>query len=158
LVELPANDKYINPRSKASDFEGDGCKMNILGQIGNTPLLKLRHINETPDVDIYVKCEYLNPGGSIKDRMALSMIEAAEKSGELKLGGTIVDQSTGNTGPALSFVGAVKGYNVQIFIPSQLGSSYNPEDRIRIARLFGCEVTPIDLNNHLANIDELDDV
>ncbi len=132
--------------------------MNILGQIGNTPLLKLRHINPTPDVDIYVKCEYLNPGGSIKDRMALGMIEAAEKSGKLKPGGTIVEQSTGNTGPALSFVGAVKGYNVQLFLPSQLGSSYNPEDRIRIARLFGCKVTTIDLKKHMANIDELDDV
>ncbi len=52
--------------------------MNILGQIGNTPLLRLRRVNETPDVDIYVKCEFLNPGGSIKDRMALKMIEAAE--------------------------------------------------------------------------------
>lgn len=132
--------------------------MNILGQIGNTPLLKLRRINQTPGVDIYVKCEFLNPGGSIKDRMALSMIEAAEKSGELKPGGTIVDQSTGNTGPALSFVGAVKGYKVQIFLPAQLGSTYNPEDRIRIARLFGSNVTPIDLNKHIANIDELDEV
>ena len=94
--------------------------------------------NETSDVDIYAKCEFLNPGGSIKDRMAPKMIEAAEKSGKLKPGGTIVDQSTRNTGPALSFVGAVKGYNVQLFLPSQLGSSYNPEDRIRIARLFAC--------------------
>jgi cysteine synthase len=132
--------------------------MNILRQIGNTPLLKLRQVNEVPDVDIYVKCEYLNPGGSIKDRMALSMIEAAEKSGELKPGGTIVDQSTGNTGPALSFVGAVKGYDVQLFLPAQLGSAYNPEDRIRIARLFGCKVTPIDLEEQLADIDELSEV
>ena len=132
--------------------------MNILRQIGNTPLIKLRHVNESPDVDIYVKCEYLNPGGSIKDRMALSMIEEAEKSGKLKPGGTIVDQSTGNTGPALSFVGAVKGYNVRILLPSQLGSSYNPEDRIRIARLFGCTVSLIDLSEHVADIDELDDV
>lgn len=52
---------------------------NILGHIGNTPLLKLKRINDTPDVDIYVKCEFLNPGGSIKDRMALRMIEEAEK-------------------------------------------------------------------------------
>ena len=86
--------------------------MNILGQIGNTPLLKLRHVIETPDVDIFVKCEYLNPGGSIKDRMALSMIESAEKRGKLNPGGTIVDQSTGSTGPALAFVGAVMGYDV----------------------------------------------
>jgi cysteine synthase A len=109
-------------------------------------------------VEIYVKCEFLNPGGSIKDRMALSMIEAAEHSGKLKPGGTIVDQSTGNTGPALAFVGAVKGYKVQLFLPAQLSSSYNPADRIRIARLFGCKVTPIDLNEHMANIDDLDGV
>ena len=132
--------------------------MDILGHIGNTPLLKLRRVNATPDVDIYVKCEFLNPGGSIKDRMALKMIEAAEASGKLKPGGTIVDQSTGNTGPALSFVGAVKGYDVQLFLPSQLGSAYNPADRIRIAQLFGCNVTSINLQEHLANLDELNAV
>lgn len=147
-----------SPLIESNTYERDVYKMNILGQIGNTPLLKLRHVNETPDVAIYVKCEFLNPGGSIKDRMALKMIEAAEKSGKLKPGGTIVDQSTGNTGPALSFVGAVKGYNVQLFLPAQLGSSYNPEDRIRIAKLFGCNVTLINLNEYMANIDELDDV
>ena len=121
--------------------------MNILGQIGNTPLLKLTRVIESPDVDIFVKCEFLNPGGSIKDRMALCMIEEAEKSGKLIPGGTIVEQSTGNTGPALAFVGAVKGYNVRLFLPSQLSSSYNPADRIRIARLFGCEVVPVDLQD-----------
>ena len=132
--------------------------MNILGQIGNTPLLKLRKVTEGLDVDVFAKCEFLNPGGSIKDRMALSMIEAAEQSRELKPGGMIVDQSTGNTGPALAFVGAVKGYQVQLFLPAQLSSSYNPADRIRIARLFGCNVTSIDLEEHLENIDELDEV
>ena len=132
--------------------------MNILGQIGNTPLLKLARVIESPDVDIYVKCEFLNPGGSIKDRMALCMIEGAEKSGKLKPGGTIVEQSTGNTGPALAFVGAVKGYKVQLFLPAQLSSSYNPADRIRIARLFGCDVTPVDLLDHIDNIDQLDNV
>jgi cysteine synthase len=132
--------------------------MNILGQIGNTPLLKLTRVIESPDVEIYVKCEFMNPGGSIKDRMALSMIEGAEKSGKLKSGGTIVEQSTGNTGPALAFVGAVKGYKVQLFLPAQLSSSYNPADRIRIARLFGCDVTPIDLQDHIDNIDTLDDM
>ena len=132
--------------------------MDILGQIGNTPLLKLKKITEALDVEIFVKCEFLNPGGSIKDRMALGMIEAAEKSGQLKPGGMIVDQSTGNTGPALAFVGAVKGYQVQLFLPAQLSSSYNPADRIRIARLFGCKVTPIDLEEHIDNIDELDEV
>ena len=132
--------------------------MNVLGQIGNTPLLKLTRVIESSDVDIYVKCEFLNPGGSIKDRMALRMIEEAEQSGELKPGGTIVEQSTGNTGPALAFVGGVKGYKVQLFLPAQLSSSYNPADRIRIARLFGCDVTQVDLQDHIDNIDELDDV
>ncbi len=132
--------------------------MDILGQIGNTPLLKLQHVVENLDVDIYVKCEFLNPGGSIKDRMALQMIAAAEKRGQLQLGGTIVDQSTGNTGPALSFVGAVKGYKVHLFLPSQLGNAYNPADRIRIARLFGCNVTTINLDEYLTDIDQLDDV
>ena len=132
--------------------------MSILEQIGNTPLLKLNKVTEGLDAEIYVKCEFLNPGGSIKDRMALGMIEAAERSGELKPGGTIVDQSTGNTGLALSFVGGVKGYKVQLFLPAQLSSSYNPADRIRIAHLFGCEVTPIDLNDHFDNVCELNEV
>lgn len=132
--------------------------MNILDHIGNTPLLKLQRVVETPDVEIFVKCEFMNPGGSIKDRMALRMIADAEKRGDLKPGGTIVDQSTGNTGPALSFVGNVKGYNVQLFLPAQLSSAYNPADRIRIAKLYGCQVTPIDLDDHLENIDQLDGV
>jgi cysteine synthase A len=132
--------------------------MNILGQIGNTPLLKLTRVIESPDVEIYVKCEFLNPSGSTKDRMALRMIDGAEKRGQLKPGGTIVEQSTGNTGPALAFVGAVKGYKVQLFMPAQLSSSYNPADRIRIARLFGCEVIPIDLEDHIEDINQLDEV
>ncbi len=132
--------------------------MNILDHIGNTPLLKLNHVVENDEVEIYVKCEFMNPGGSIKDRMALEMISAAERRGELKPGGTIVDQSTGNTGPALAFVGAVKGYRVQLFLPAQLSSAYNPADRIRIGRLYGCHVTPIDLDDHLPNLDSLSPV
>lgn len=130
--------------------------MNILDQIGNTPLLKLNRVVENSDVDIFAKCEYMNPGGSTKDRMARSMIEGAERSGKLKPGGMIVEQSTGNTGPALSFVGGVKGYKVQLFMPTQLSSSYDPADRIRTARLFGCEVTPIDLQDHIDDLDRLD--
>jgi len=128
----------------------------ILDHVGNTPLLKLKHVTDSLRADIYVKCEFTNPGGSIKDRMALRMIEEAERRGDLRPGGTIVDQSTGNTGPALSFVGGVKGYNVRLFLPAQLGSAYNPADRIRIARLYGCEVTPIDLDEHVENADQLE--
>ena len=132
--------------------------MSILNHIGNTPLIKLGRVIESPDVEIFVKCEFMNPGGSIKDRMALRMIEEAERRGELKPGGTIVDQSTGNTGPALAFVGGVKGYHVQLFLPSQLSSAYNPADRIRIAKLFGCQVTPVDLDEYIGNLGELDEV
>jgi cysteine synthase A len=132
--------------------------MNILDQIGKTPALKLRKVIENPDVDIYVKCEFLNPSGSIKDRMALRMIEEAEKEGKLKPGGTILDQSTGNTGPALAFVGAVKGYKVHLFIPAQLDSSYDPADRIRIARLFGCTVEAVDLSAIIENMQSLTSV
>jgi cysteine synthase A len=130
----------------------------ILDHIGNTPLLKLNHVTDSLDVDIYVKCEFTNPGGSIKDRMALCMIREAEKRGDLKPGGTIVDQSTGNTGPALSFVGNTMGYKVEIFLPAQLKSAYNSADRVRIARLYGANVTPIDLNEFMADADQLQGV
>jgi len=132
--------------------------MNILDKIGNTPLLKLNKINNVPGVDIYAKCEFMNPGGSIKDRMALRMIQGAESRGDLKMGGTIIDQSTGNTGPALAFVGAVKGYRVKLFMPAQLSSSYNPADRIKIAKLYGCEVTAVDLEEYIPDAVELSDV
>jgi cysteine synthase A len=130
-------------------------KISILDHIGNTPLLKLNHVTDSLEVDIYVKCEFTNPGGSIKDRMALCMIQEAEKRGDLKPGGTIVDQSTGNTGPALSFVGNTMGYQVQIFLPAQLKSAYNSADRVRIARLYGANVTPIDLNDFMENAEAL---
>jgi cysteine synthase A len=90
--------------------------------------------------------------------MALRMVEAAEKSGDLKPGGTIIEQSTGNTGPALAFVGAVKGYDVHLFLPAQLSSAYNPADRIRTAKLFGCQVTQVDLGEHLDHIERIDPV
>lgn len=133
-------------------------KATILDHIGNTPLLRLRHVSDAIGADIFVKCEFTNPGGSIKDRMALCMIEEAEKRGDLKPGSTIVDQSTGNTGPALSFVGNVKGYKVRIFLPAQLSSAYDSADRVRIARLYGAEVTPIDLNEFMEDADRLQGV
>ena len=86
------------------------------------------------------------------------MIEEAEKRGDLKPGSTIVDQSTGNTGPALSFVGNVKGYPVKIFLPAQLKSAYNSADRVRIARLYGAEVTPVDINEFVDGADQLQGV
>lgn len=87
---------------------------NILDLIGNTPLLRLR------DSSIYAKAEFLNPGGSIKDRVALAMIEAAERDGTLRPGSTIVEPSSGNTGIGLALVGRLKGYRVRIVMPENM--------------------------------------
>jgi cysteine synthase A len=90
---------------------------NIISQIGNTPLIYLREVSELTSCNIYGKAEFLNPGLSVKDRAALSMIENAEKRGELKKGGTIVEGTAGNTGIGIALVANAKGYNVKIIIP-----------------------------------------
>jgi len=113
---------------------------SALELIGNTPMVKLRRMASGIDANVYAKCEFLNPSGSIKDRMALRMIEEAERNGKLRQGGTIVDATSGNTGPALSFVGAMKGYKVKLLIPAKWAGEYNPENRVRIMECFGGEV------------------
>jgi cystathionine beta-synthase len=92
---------------------------DILKLIGNTPLVEIRHF-DTGLCRLFVKLESQNPGGSIKDRMALSMIEAAEKDGRLKPGGTIVEATAGNTGLGLALIGALKGYKVILVIPDKM--------------------------------------
>lgn len=108
---------------------------SILELIGNTPMVKLNKIAKDLDADIMVKLEYLNPTGSLKDRIALKMIEVAEKEGKMKPGYTIIDGSTGNTGIALSFVGTMKGYKVVIYMPEGVS-----EERTQIMERFGAEV------------------
>ena len=97
---------------------------SMLELIGNTPMVRLNKICKGLDSEILVKLEYMNPSGSLKDRIALEMIRAAEKSGELKPGATLVESSTGNTGFALSSVGRAMGYNVRIYetMPGKAGS------------------------------------
>ncbi len=90
---------------------------NIISQIGNTPLIHLKEVSELTSCNIYGKAEFLNPGPSVKDRAALSIIENAEKRGELKKGGTIVEGTAGNTGIGIALVANAKGYNVKIIIP-----------------------------------------
>lgn len=121
---------------------------SALNLIGNTPIVKLRRITQGLDANIFVKCEYLNPSGSIKDRMALKMVQGAENKGKLKKDGTIIEMTSGNTGPALAFVSAVKGYKIQLFIPHQWTGTYNPENRIKIMKLFGAEVNTVETNEH----------
>lgn len=92
----------------------------VLELIGATPILKLNNIADKNMADIYIKLEKFNPGGSIKDRAALGMIEAAEREGILKSGDTIVEPTSGNTGIALAMIGKLKGYKVVIVMPETM--------------------------------------
>ena len=112
---------------------------SILDLIGNTPLLKLQRASEETGATILGKCEFLNPGQSVKDRAALGIITAAEKSGALQPGGTIVEGTAGNTGIGLAMVGKAKGYKVRIVIPRT--QSQEKKDAIR---LLGAELIEVD--------------
>lgn len=93
---------------------------NILETIGNTPLVKFNHIGADLNCDLYGKCEYFNPGGSVKDRIAVKMIEAAEKEGRIKPGDTLIEATSGNAGIGFALAGAVKGYNIVITMPEKM--------------------------------------
>ena len=92
---------------------------NVLEMIGNTPMLELRQMDTGP-CRLFVKMESLNPGNSIKDRIAVTMIDAAERDGRLKPGGTIVEATAGNTGLALALVAAQKGYSLIVVVPDKM--------------------------------------
>ncbi|MFN8256777.1 MAG: cysteine synthase family protein [Bacteroidales bacterium] len=103
--------------------------------IGKTPLIKLERLSEPGCADIYVKYEAANPTGSMKDRMALSMIEGAEKRGDLKPGGTVVEYTGGSTGSSLAMVCALKGYKAHF-----VSSDAFAEEKLRTMRVFGAEL------------------
>ena len=113
---------------------------SVLNLIGNTPLVRLNKITDGLESEVLAKLEYLNPSGSIKDRMALSMIEAAEKRGDLKPGYKIVEASTGNTGIALSFVAAVKGYQMVVYMPQAVASA----ERRKMMESYGAKIELVD--------------
>ncbi len=98
---------------------------NILDLIGNTPLVRLKGEN------IYAKAEFLNPGGSIKDRVALAMLEGAERDGRLRPGSVIVEATSGNTGIGVALIGRLKGYKVRIVMPQGMS-----EERKKIIRAW----------------------
>src|SRR3989338_7660749 len=93
---------------------------NILELIGNTPLVKINKLNPNTRVTMLAKLEFLNPGGSIKDRIGLPMVAVAEKEGKLKKGGTIVEPTSGNTGVGLALTAAVKGYKTVFVMPDKM--------------------------------------
>ena len=108
---------------------------NILEAIGKTPLVKLNKIAAQVTSSIYVKPEFLNPGGSIKDRIGLVIIEAAEREGKLKPGGTIIEATAGNTGVGLALVAAIKGYRCIFVLPDKMS-----QEKIGLLRSYGAEV------------------
>lgn len=112
---------------------------NILAHIGNTPLIKIARMGKDDSAQIWAKLEGLNPGGSVKDRVALSMIEAAEREGTLKPGGTIVEPTSGNTGIGLALVAAVKGYRLILTMPATMSM-----ERRLLLEAYGAElfITP----------------
>ncbi|MFC1951883.1 PLP-dependent cysteine synthase family protein [Chloroflexota bacterium] len=110
---------------------------NALQLVGNTPLLKLEKVTKGIEADVFVKLEYLNLSGSYKDRAATYMIKQAEKTGALKPDGIILDSTTGNFGPALAFVGGVKGYKVKLLISELFLPA---KTRVDIMRGWGAEV------------------
>ncbi|REF30282.1 cystathionine beta-synthase [Calidifontibacter indicus] len=108
---------------------------HIADLVGGTPLVKLNRVTEGIDCTVLAKAEYLNPGGSVKDRIALKMIEAAEASGELQPGGTIVEPTSGNTGVGLALVAQRKGYKCIFVCPDKVS-----EDKRNVLRAYGAEV------------------
>lgn len=128
-------------------------KRNILEAIGGTPLVRLNKVVPPGAAEVLVKCEYLNPAGSIKDRMALYIIEEAERRGLLKPGGTIVENTSGNTGLGLAMVAAVKGYKCVFTMPDKMSL-----EKVNMLKAFGAEVviTPTDVpgdsEDHYVNV------
>lgn len=108
---------------------------NVLELVGNTPILKVNHLVPEDAADVYVKLEAFNPASSVKDRIALSMIEAAENEGKIKPGDTIVEPTSGNTGIGLSFAGAAKGYQVVIVMPETFSV-----ERRRLMQAYGAKL------------------
>ena len=108
---------------------------NILEAIGKTPLVRLSRITRDFTSEIFVKAEFLNPGGSVKDRIGLAMIEAAEREGLLKTGGTIVEATAGNTGVGLALVAAIKNYRCIFVMPDKMS-----QDKINLLKSYGAEV------------------
>ena len=102
---------------------------------GNTPLVKINKIMDGAAANVWAKLEFYNPSATVKDRLAIAMVDAAEKSGELKAGGTIVEATSGNTGVALAMVGAARGYKVILTMPESVS-----KERRKLIRAYGAEL------------------
>ena len=108
---------------------------NVLGLIGWTPLIRLSRITRGIRTPVFAKAEFINPGGSLKDRIGLPIIERAEREGRLKPGGTIVEGTSGNTGIGLAIAAAFKGYKCVFTMPDKMS-----QEKVRLLKAFGAEV------------------
>src|SRR5579864_5867804 len=108
---------------------------DITELVGETPMLQLKRLKAPGSADVFAKLEYLNPGGSVKDRAAIGIIRRAEQEGKLPHGGTIVEATAGNTGIGLALIGVNRGYKVKLFVPEQFS-----EEKVKIMRALGAQV------------------
>jgi cystathionine beta-synthase len=143
LQKNPPSTKITADEDNAS---GEIMKFNnILEVIGRTPLVKINRMAEGLECNVWAKCEFLNPGGSVKDRIGYSMVVEAEKSGRIKPGDTLIEPTSGNTGIGIALAGAVKGYNVIITLPEKMSR----EKQVILAAL-GAKIirTPTEAPSH----------
>jgi cysteine synthase A len=126
---------------KSPEVSHLGVAEDITDLVGGTPMLRLKRLVPAGSADIFAKLEYLNPGGSVKDRAAIGIIRRAEQEGKLAPGGTIVEATAGNTGIGLALIGVNRGYRVKLFVPENFS-----EEKVIIMRALGAEVvrTPDD--------------
>ncbi len=122
-------------RIKSSEVSRLRVADDITQLVGETPMLQLKRLVPAGSADVFAKLEYLNPGGSVKDRAAIGIIQRAEQDGKLTAGGTIVEATAGNTGIGLALIGVNRGYKVKLFVPERFS-----EEKVKIMRALGAEV------------------
>lgn len=122
-------------RIKSSEVSRLRVADDITQLVGETPMLQLKRLVPAGSADVFAKLEYLNPGGSVKDRAAIGIIQRAEQDGKLTAGGTIVEATAGNTGIGLALIGVNRGYKVKLFVPERFS-----EEKVKIMRSLGAEV------------------
>ena len=131
----PRTGTKISPEREEIAAMMKGAVHNVLEAVGSTPIVKLNKVGSHVAADIYVKCEYLNPGGSMKDRVAINIIRDYERRGLLKPGGTIVEATSGNTGMGLALVAAIRGYKCIFVMPDKMS-----EEKVKSLQAFGARV------------------
>ena len=108
---------------------------NVMEMVGWTPLIRLHRVTDGCRTPVFAKCEFMSPGGSVKDRIGLALVEAAEQDGTLRPGGVIVEATSGNTGMALAMAATIKGYRCIFTMPDKMS-----QEKVKLLRAFGAEV------------------